>query len=105
MYFMSTRSEILSIYQCFSAMVHTQLSTPIRVFHVDSDGEYISKMLRGVLAEQTTLVEFSCPGAHARNGVAERQHRHLLEMARALMITASLPPHFWVEAISTSTYL
>jgi hypothetical protein len=37
--------------------------------------------------------------------VAERKHRHLLETARAMMIAASLPPHFWAEAISTSTYL
>jgi hypothetical protein len=29
----------------------------------------------------------------------------MLEMARALMIAASLPPHFWDEAVSTSAYL
>jgi hypothetical protein len=37
--------------------------------------------------------------------MAERKHRHLLETARALMISASLPPHFWAEVVSTATYL
>ena len=51
LYFMKSRSEVLSIYKRFAAMVHTQFSTPIRVFRADSVGEYISEMLRGFLAE------------------------------------------------------
>jgi hypothetical protein len=47
-----------------------------------------------VLAEQGNLAQFSCPGAHAQNGVAERKYHHLLETARALMIASSVPPHF-----------
>jgi transposase InsO family protein len=68
-------------------------------------GEYISQLLRGVLAEQGTLTQFSGPGAHAQNGVAERKHHHLLETTRAMMIAPSVPPHFWAEAIATSAYL
>ena len=79
----------------------TQFSTPIRVFCDDSDGVYISKLLRGVLAEQGALTQFSYPGAHAQNGVAERKHHHFLK-AHLLMDTTSLLPHFWAESISTS---
>jgi hypothetical protein len=75
------------------------------VFRADSAGEYISKQLRGVLAEQGTLAQFSCPDAHAQNDVTERKHHHLLETTRAMMIASSLLPHFWAEAISTSVYL
>jgi hypothetical protein len=104
-YFMKHRSGALSIYKNFSAMIHTHFDTFIHVFHADSAGEYLSDALRQVLVEQGTLVQFSCPSAHAQNGVAERKHRHLLETTHALMIASSIPPHFWADTISTVTYL
>jgi hypothetical protein len=93
-YFMKHRCESLSIYKNLSTMIYTHFDASIHVFHVDFTGEYLFDALHQVLAEQGTLAQFSCPGAHAQNEVAERKHRHLLETARALMITSSVPPHF-----------
>jgi hypothetical protein len=104
-YFMKHRSEALSIYKTFSAMIRTHFDTSIFVFRADSAGEYLSDALHQVLPEQGTLAQFSCPGAHAENGVAKRKHHHLLETSRALMIASSIPPHFWAEIVSTVTYL
>jgi hypothetical protein len=71
-YFMKHCSEALSIYKTFSTMIHTHFDTSIRVFCANSTGEYLSDVLCQVLAEQGTLAQFSCPNAHAQNGVGER---------------------------------
>jgi hypothetical protein len=98
-------SDALSIYKNLSAMICTHFDTSILVFCVDSAGEYLSNALRQVLAEQGTLAQFSCPGAHAQNGVTEHKHHRLLGTTHALMIVSSIPPYFWAESVSTATYL
>jgi hypothetical protein len=75
---MKCHSEALSINKNFSVMNSTHFDTSIHVFHADSAGEYLSDALRQVLIEQGTLAQFSCPGAHAQNGVTECKHHHLL---------------------------
>jgi hypothetical protein len=73
-------------------MVQTYFPMPIRVFLADSAREYVFQMLLGFLAEQQILTQFSCPGAHAQNCVAEHKHCHLFETTLAMMIASSLPP-------------
>ena len=102
---MKHRSQLLSIYQSFTHMVHTQFSTSIKVFRSDSDGEYLSDIFRQFLTSKGTLAQHSCSGAHAQNGVVERKHRHLIETARILLITSFVPSHFWGETVSTVVYL
>jgi hypothetical protein len=103
-YFMKHHSEALSIYKNFSAMIHTHFDTSIHVFRADFVGGYLSDALHQLLAEQGTLAQFFCPGAHAQNGDAEHKHHHLLDTA-PLMIACFVLPRFWIEAIFTTTYL
>ncbi|TYK08485.1 Beta-galactosidase [Cucumis melo var. makuwa] len=40
-----------------------------------------------------------------QNGVVERKNRHLLEVARSLMFSTSLPSYLWGDAILTAAHL
>jgi transposase InsO family protein len=81
---MKHHSQLCSIYQSFVRMVHTQFSTPIKILHSDSGGEYLSAAFRQFLSSEGTLAQLSCPGAHTQNGVAEWKHHHLIETAHTL---------------------
>ena len=54
---------------------------------------------KGII-HQTTCVE-----TPEQNGVAERKHQHLLNITRALLFQANLPPSFWCYALPHAAYL
>lgn len=81
--------------------------TKIKVFRSSSWGEYISAAFRTPLASThfiyKALSQRSCPHTPQQNGVAERKHRHILETARSLLLSASVPSKFLAEAVSPAS--
>ena len=104
-YMMKNRHELPQIYINFAKMIQTQLSKVIKVFRQDNVMEYRDSKLLSFLSEQGILSEFSCPYTSQQNSRAERKHRHILDLVRAMLISASCPERAWGEAALTTIHI
>ncbi|KAJ0452966.1 putative RNA-directed DNA polymerase [Helianthus annuus] len=89
----------------FCNMVKTQFEKSVKRIRCDNGGEFTSNKMIEFYEERGILLETTCPHTPQQNGVVERKHRHLLEVARSLWFEANLPKRFWGECILTATYI
>ena len=69
-------------------------------------GQSITMKFWGVcLKKQGILHQSYCAGTPQQNGIVEQKHRHLLEVARALLFRMRVPKFFWGDVILTACYL
>ncbi|KAD0786919.1 hypothetical protein E3N88_43719 [Mikania micrantha] len=86
-------------------MVERQFGKKIKRIRCDNGGEFTSNQMRNFYSDQGIALETTCPHTPQQNGVVERKHRHLLEVARAIRFEANLPIKFWGECVLTATYI
>ena len=99
---MKHKSDTKDLLVKFIHMVETQFNTKVKIIRSDNGPEFKLEnfyVLKGIMHQS------SCVNTPQQNGVAERKHQHLLNVARALLFQACLPKHFWGDAILASAYL
>ena len=101
-YLMKHKSQVRDLLVNFINMVENQFNYKVRIIRSDNGLEF---KIHNFYATKGIIHQTSCVNTPQQNGVAERKHRHLLNMARALLIQASLPKYFWGDAILASAYL
>ncbi|XP_052173347.1 ribonuclease II, chloroplastic/mitochondrial isoform X3 [Diospyros lotus] len=105
LFLMKSRSELFSVFQTFTAEIKTQFEVSIRTLRSDNAHEYFSSQFTTFITTRGILHQSSCPYIPQQNGVAERKNRHLIEIARTLLLHANLPTKFWGDAVLTACYL
>lgn len=104
-YLMKFKSNIFSCLTNFFLMIKTQFNFDIKRIRTDNGQAFLSHRMQKFFSDHGVIHERTCVETPQQNGVAERKHRHLLNVARCLRFQASLPISFWGECILTATYL
>jgi hypothetical protein len=77
----------------------------VKVLRSDNETEYTNKAFEEYFSTQGILHQTTCPYTPTQNGVAKRKNRHLLEMARCMMISMNVPKHLWGQVVLTAAQL
>ncbi|XP_071728128.1 uncharacterized protein [Rutidosis leptorrhynchoides] len=84
---------------------HRAKQKTIKVIITDNGTEFINNRLSVFCSQNGIIHQTTCVYTPQQNGIVERKHRHLLNVARSLMFQCGIPLNMWPECILTSTYL
>ena len=104
-YILKNKSVVLKIFLEWKSMVEKSSGEKIKTLRSDNGGEYTSKEFEYYLKKNGIRHERTVPKTPEQNGVAERMNRTLVETVRAMLSDSKLPKKFWVEALSTASYV
>lgn len=99
------KSEVTERIQDFVRNMKTRFNKAPQAIRSDRGKEYINSRLKDFLRKEGIDVQYTVGYAPEQNGTAERKNRHLMEMARCMLIDGNLPNKYWGEAICTANYI
>lgn len=99
------KSDVFKCFEEYVNAVQTKFNCKIAVLRCDNGGEYISEKIKDFCKSNGTVIDYATPYTPEQNGKSERYNRTILEKARAMIQEASVPKHFWNEAVRISAYI
>ncbi|GJT55653.1 putative RNA-directed DNA polymerase [Tanacetum coccineum] len=104
-YLIKSKDEVSHFITVFYNLIENQFNKKIKVFRSDNGTEFVNQYVNKFCADKGVIHQTSCAYTPQQNGIAERKHRHLLNVARSLMFQGGIPLRMWSECILTATYL
>lgn len=102
-FFLFDKTEVNKMFGSFFAMINRQFDAKVKVVRSDNGTEF--KCMVDYFSTNGILFQTSCVDTPQQNGRAERKHRHILNVARALRFEANLPLCFWGDCVLAASYI
>ncbi|CAA0812276.1 Uncharacterized mitochondrial protein AtMg00710, partial [Striga hermonthica] len=102
-YLLKNKSQTLPAFTQFKQLVENQLNKKIKALQTDGGGEFIG--MTNFLNHVGIKHKISCPYTPEQNGLAERNHRNIVEVGLSLLSQSSMPLMYWDEAFTSAVHL
>ncbi|GJT24664.1 ribonuclease H-like domain-containing protein [Tanacetum coccineum] len=104
-YLLKSKTEVFHNIMVFYNLIKTQFKKNIKVFRSDNGTEFVNQQFYGFSKSNGIVHQTSCRYTPQQNGIVERKHRHLLNVARFLLFQGGILLNIWSEFFLTATYL
>ncbi|GJV78259.1 putative RNA-directed DNA polymerase [Tanacetum coccineum] len=84
-YLIKHKDEVFNEIVNFVKLIHNQFDTKIKIMRSDNGTEFVNKRLNDFYNDLGITQQTSYVYTPQQNGIAERKHRHLLNVAKSLM--------------------
>lgn len=103
-FFMKNKSEVAEHLQTFLKECDTA-GHKVKVFRSDGGREFDCNQVLTQLRNRGIEFRLTCPYTPEQNGVAEQSNRHVVELARSMLLVSKLSKSFWAHACDTAVFL
>lgn len=76
-----------------------QFDKSVKMVRTDNWTKFVNSVCTDVFNNQGLIHQKTCPYTPQQNGVAERKHRYILQITRAIRFQAGIPIRFWGHCI------
>ncbi|KAL0457721.1 UNVERIFIED_CONTAM: Retrovirus-related Pol polyprotein from transposon TNT 1-94 [Sesamum latifolium] len=98
-------SEAFETFKKFKTHVEKESDFEIKALRTDRDGEFTSNKFKAFYESHGIRRPMTVPRTPQQNSVAKRKNRTILNMARTMLKSKSMPKEFWAEAVACAVYL
>lgn len=103
MYTLKSKQEVAGVFKSSDPLLERKFQTKITAFYTDGVGEF--EGLSTYLKTQGIEILVFLPYTPQRVALVERRHRHVVEIAKALLYQALLLSKFWSFFLSPTIYV
>lgn len=104
-YFLNSKNQVADKIEQYLKDVKRVTQNSVRTFRSDNGTEFFNSRMIELFRAHDIKHELSAPYTPEQNGMAERENRSLIEMARTMLHSKQLPKSLWAEAMNTASYV